>query len=346
MAEEPGRNGPSPDPSERTADETWPDSRAQPRSFYGAPLCADLDELAAQVAFLGVPFDQGTSGRPGARYGPDGIRDARTYGYYSWMDNTEAPGYYDIDTSLEHLKGVTMADCGNISIVASDVERNFWKTTRVVRKILERGAFLVAVGGDHAITFPVARGFDRFGSLDVVHFDAHLDFTDHNQGVRYTHGSPIRRVSELPFVRNITQIGIRLGGKKPVEEAQERGNRIVTTDRFRAIGPEAAVAQVPECDAIYVTVDIDVLDPVYAPGTGTPAPGGLTYFELRAALQALARRGRIVGMDMVEVAPPYDCAEITTRNASKLIIDFLAAIFPVTEAEAAPAAESLTRPVP
>ena len=340
MPRKQGRDGRSPDPSERTAEETWPDNRALPRSFFGAPLCADLDDLAAQVAFLGVPFDQGTSGRPGARYGPDGVRDARTYGYFSWKDDTEAPGYYDIDAGVERLKGVTMADCGNVSVVPSDVERNFWKTTRVVRRILDRGPLLVVVGGDHAITAPVVRGFDRFKALDIVHFDAHLDFTDHNQGIRWGHGSPIRRSAEFPFVRNITQIGIRIGGKKEVEEARQRGNRIITTDRFREIGPEDAVAQVPESDAIYVTLDIDILDPVYAPGTGTPAPGGLTYFELRDALRALARRGRIVGLDVVEVAPPYDCAEITTRNASKLVIDFLSAIFPVQTAESTPAASA------
>jgi agmatinase len=340
MSDEPARNGQSPDPAERIAEEILPDSRALPRSFFGAPLCANLDDLAAQVAFLGVPFDQGTSGRPGARYGPDGVRDARTYSYYSWMDNSEAPGFYDIDSGIEHLKGVTMADCGNIHIVASDVERNFWRITRVVRKVLERDTLLVVVGGDHAITAPVVRGFDRFSALDIVHFDAHLDFTDHNQGIKWTHGSPIRRAAEFPFVRNITQVGIRIGRKKEVEEARERGNRIITTDRFRDIGPEAAIAQVPESDAIYVTLDIDVLDPVYAPGTGTPAPGGLTFFELRDALRALAGRGRIVGIDVVEVAPPYDCAEITTRNASKLVIDFLSAIFPARTEEAAPAART------
>lgn len=338
MGDESARDDLNLDPSERTAEETWPDNRALPRSFFGAPLCANLDELTAQVAFLGVPFDQGTSGRPGARYGPDGVRDARTYGYYSWYDNTEAPGYYDIDGGVEHLKGVTMADCGNVSVVPSDVERNFWKVTRVVRKILDSGALLVVVGGDHAITAPVVRGFDRFQPLDIVHFDAHLDFTDHNQGIRWGHGSPIRRAAEFSFVRNITQVGIRIGGKKQVEEARGRGNRIISTDRFREIGPEAAMALVPESDAIYVTFDIDVLDPTAAPGTGTPVPGGLTYFEARAALRALAGRGRIVGIDMVEVAPPYDCAQVTALNASRLIIDLLSAIFPAGSEAATPAA--------
>jgi agmatinase len=341
MARKPGRNGQRPDVSERTADETWPDTRALPRSFYGAPLCPDLNDLKAQVAFLGVPFDQGTSGRPGARYGPDGLRDARTYNYYSWQDDSEAPGIYDIDTGVEHLKGVTMADIGNISVVPSDVERNFWKITRVVRKALDANPLLVVVGGDHAVTGPVVRGFDRFSKLDIVHFDAHLDFTDHNQGIKWGHGSPIRRASEFANVRNITQLGIRLGGKKAVEEARGRGNRIITTDTLRDIGPEAAVAHVPDSDAMYVTLDIDVLDPAFAPGTGTPAPGGLTYFELRDALRALAKRGRIVGIDLVELAPPYDCAEITTRTASKLLTDFLAAIFGASTEETEPEAGAL-----
>src|SRR6266508_2355720 len=145
-------NGASPYSSERLPEETWPDARAMPRSFFGAPLCQNLDELDAQVALIGVPFDQGV-GVPGARFGPDGLRDARTYAYtgvlggYGTDTDGEAVGYYDIDTDQEYLQGVTMADCGNISIVPSDVERNFWKITRVVRKILDRGAMPVAIGG-------------------------------------------------------------------------------------------------------------------------------------------------------------------------------------------------------
>ena len=317
-----------------SADREWPETRALPRTFFRAPLCPNLGELRADVAFLGVPFDQGTYGRPGARFGPDGIRDVdRVYDYADpWEEGKEAQGYFDIDRGPGVLlRGVTMADCGNVTVLPSDVDKNFRKVTAAVKRILERGAFPVTVGGDHAITYPVVRAFDQYSPLDIVHFDAHMDFTHDIQGVLYAHGSPIRRLSELPFVRNITSIGVRKAREDVYREALERGVSIVTAEQLRDLGPEGAIARVPEHRHLYVTLDIDVLDPSYAPGTGTPAAGGLSYFEVRDCLLALARRGQVVGFDLVEVAPPYDPAQVTTRVAAQLIIDFLSALFPSRE---------------
>ena len=322
-------NGESDRTRETDSDEKpWPDVRARPRSFYGAPLCTDLDELDADIAFVGMPFDQGTFGRPGARYGPDGIRDARTYSYAGWQKEEVAQGYFNSDVGQELLKGVTMADCGDISVVPSDVLKNFQKLTNTVEKIVERGSFPVVVGGDHAITFPVVRGLSKFEPLDIVHFDAHMDYSHETQGVLYTHGSPIRRCRELSFVRNISSIGIRKERRKVYDEAVSDGNLIVTTDRFKSLGRQAAMDLVAKSENLYITLDIDVLDPTHAPGTGTPATGGLVYEEMREALVQLARNHRIVAFDMVEVAPPYDLAEITTMAAAKLIIDLLSEIFP------------------
>ena len=313
----------------RESDEKpWPDVRAQPRSFYGAPLCTNLDELDADIAFVGMPFDQGTFGRPGARYGPDGVRDARTYSYTGWQEEEVARGYFNSDLGQELLRGVTMADCGNITVVPSDVLKNFQKLTNTVEKIVERGSFPVVVGGDHAITFPVVRGLSKFEPLDIVHFDAHMDYSHETQGVLYTHGSPIRRCRELSFVRNISSIGIRKEQKKVYDEAIADGNLIVTTDRFHSLGREAAMDLIARSENLYITLDIDVMDPTHAPGTGTPATGGLVYEEMREALVQLAKNHRIVAFDVVEVAPPYDLADITTLAASKLIIDLLSEMFP------------------
>ena len=200
-----------PNESDQAPGEVWPIIRAQPRSFFKAPLCTDLDDLDADVAIIGVPFDQGTFGRPGARFGPDAIRDApRGYNYSDpYGAQTPAEGLFDIDIEDELLRGVTMADCGNLTIVPSEVVENFGKLTAVVEKVVERGSFPVVVGGDHAITFPVVRGLGKFTPLNIVHFDAHLDYTHDVQGVLYTHGSPIRRCRELPFVDHITSAGIR-----------------------------------------------------------------------------------------------------------------------------------------
>lgn len=177
----------------------WPIIKAQPRSFFKAPLCTDIERLQADIAFIGVPFDQGTSGRPGARFGPDPIRDApRSYSYSDpYGRQVEAEGFFDIDAGGDLLKGVTMADCGNITVVPSDVMGNFDKLTEAVEKAVEKGALPVVVGGDHAITFPAVRGMKKFGPLNMVHFDAHMDYTHDVQGVMHTHGSPIRRCHEL-----------------------------------------------------------------------------------------------------------------------------------------------------
>lgn len=311
--------------------ERWPDIRARSRTFYDAPLLADLDELDANVAFVGMPFDQGTFGRPGARFGPDAVRDARGYSYigYGGMQfDQEAAGYFDSDRGTELLKGVTMADCGNITVVPSDVLDNFQKLTNVVEKIVSKDSMPVVVGGDHAITFPVVRGLSAFEPLDVVHFDAHMDYSHETQGVLYTHGSPIRRCREMSFVRNISSIGIRKESRKVYDEAIADGNLVVTTRRFKELGVEAAMDLVPESENLYVTIDIDVLDPAHAPGTGTPEVWGLYYEELRDALIHLAKNHKVVAFDMVEVAPPYDHADLTSMVAARLIVDFLSEIFP------------------
>ncbi len=281
------------------------------------------------IAFLGVPYDQGTYGRPGARFGPNGLRQVnRIYDYIDPLEDKEAQGFFDIDMKATMLRNVTMADCGDVTIIPSDVESNFAKITHAVRKMLARGSFPVIVGGDHSITFPAVRGFGSYPDLDVVHFDAHMDFTHELQGTFYNHGCPIRRCFDLPNIRNITSLGVRKAQADVYEDAISKGVKVVTTDQFRAMGPEATVAQVPPGGNAYLTVDVDVMDPVQMPGTGTPAPGGLYYFEVRDALLALTKRVNIVGCDFVEVAPPYDHAETTTRFTAKLILDLLAVLFP------------------
>ena len=312
------------------SEEPWPDIRAQPRSFFKAPLCDNLDELKADVAFIGMPFDQGTLGRPGARYGPDAIRDApRTYSYTDpYGRQSEAEGFFDIDAGGELLRGVTMADCGNITTLPSDVLLNFDKLTRTVERVAASGAFPVVVGGDHAITYPVVRGLAGFAPLNIVHFDAHLDYTHDYQGVLLSHGSPIRRCRELPFVNHITSVGIRTARRKPYEESQRDGSLIVTTNQFRQLGPQGVVDLIPRGENLYITFDIDVMDPSQAPGTGTPEVGGLLYQEARDCLTALVQRSNLVAFDLVEVAPPYDSSELTVQLGARLIIDMLVARFP------------------
>ena len=310
--------------------EPWPTLRAQPRTFFNAPLCPDIQQLNADIAFISVPFDQGTLGRPGARFGPDALRDApRAYSYSDpYGRQSAAEGFFDIDAQQELLRGITMADCGNVPIVPSEITANFDRITRAVQQAAQQGALPAIIGGDHAITFPAVRGLSQFAPLNLVHFDAHLDYTHDIQDALYTHASPIRRCRELPYVGHITSIGIRSARRIPYQEAIRDGSLIISQRRFRELGPQAVADLIPPAENLYITFDVDVLDPSQAPGTGTPETGGLFYEETRQCLTALLSKSRLVAFDLVEVAPPYDNSQLTVQIAARLIQDILAARFP------------------
>ncbi len=308
-------------------------------TFFGVPPRDEATGARADVAFLGVPFDLGTTLRPGARFGPEAVRAASAWWQYARDEEGKAAGdgtrprpaegWYDLDRERWILRGVAMADWGDVRITPTDITANLDRITECVRAILDGGSLPVVVGGDHAVTFPAIRAFAGRGPLHVVQFDSHQDFVDERHGVRLGHGNVMRRASELPFLQGISQIGLRGLQKypEPLEAARRYGIRVVTASELRRSGPRVAAARVPAGARCYLTLDIDVLDIASAPGTGTPEPGGLTFLELRDAVRAIARRCRIVGLDLVEVSPPYDWAEITARAAARLLLDVLSAIF-------------------
>lgn len=320
----------NPQPPSQPAPTPWPTLRAQPRTFFNAPLCPDLDQLKADIAFIGVPFDQGTLGRPGARFGPDALRDApRAYSYSDpYGHQTPAEGFFDIDAQQELLRGITMADCGNIPIIPSEIAANFQRITRAVQQTAQQGALPVIIGGDHAITFPAVRGLAQFAPLNLIHFDAHLDYTHDIQDALYTHASPIRRCRELPHINHITTIGIRSARRQPYQDALRDGSLIISHRQFRQLGPQAVADLIPPAPNLYLTFDVDVLDPTQAPGTGTPETGGLFYEETRQCLTAILAKSNLIAFDLVEVAPPYDTSQLTVQVAARLIQDILAARFP------------------
>ena len=278
--------------------------KAQPRSFFKAPLCTDLEDLNADVAFIRIPFDQGTFGRPGTRFGPDAIGEApRAHSYADpYGQQKGAEGFFDIDIGGDLLSGIAMADCGNVTTLPSNVLNNFDKLTRSVENVVSRGAFPVVVGDDHAITYPVVRGLSKFAPLNIVHFDAHLDYSHDYQGVLHTHGSPIRRCRELPFVNHITSVGIRTARRQPYKSSQKDGSLIITASRFRQLGPSTVADLIPVGENLYITFDINVMGPSQAPGTGTPEIGGLFYQEARECLISLIAGNNLISFDLVEVA--------------------------------------------
>jgi agmatinase len=303
-------------------------SRARFPTFFGAPPRDRSRDVKTDVAFLGVPFDLGTTLRAGARFGPAAVRAASMWWSYRSRDDVAGGGWYDLDLRRWILRGVTMADWGDVEIAPAEIPGNLDRITAAAAEILADGSLPVVVGGDHAITFPVLRAFADRGPVHVVQLDTHQDFVDERQGTRFGHGNVMRRVSELPFVAGISQLGLRALQKyaEPLEAAAAYGVRAVSATELRRGGPDAAAAVVPPGAACYLSIDIDVLDIATAPGTGTPEPGGLTYAEVRDAVRAIARRCRVIGLDLVEVSPPYDWAEVTSRTAARLLLSALAAI--------------------
>ncbi len=307
-----------------------------PRTFFGSPGRRTLDTLDAQVAFLGVPYDGGTPepGIPtGQRAGPAAVREASVAQfYYPRLADAEtdpgAEGWYDVEADRDYLVGVTMADVGDVAIQGSDTEANYRRIAGAARGIAERSALMVAIGGDHSISYPLGQGMEPFGEFDVVHIDAHMDFIDELDGARLTGASQLRRLAELPFVGSVTALGIRNADRDEMDGIRELGGRWATSLDVLERGGDVVVREtVPEAKALYVSIDLDVLDSSIAPGHSLQEPGGLSYRQLRTILVEVARRGRVVGFDVVELNPARDPSGATSRVAAWIATHFLSEIF-------------------
>ena len=295
-------------------------------TFAKAPICTDWNAIDADVAVLGVPNDMGTQWRSGARFGPRGIREASTL--FSFGHG----GAYDFERDTLYLTAeeVRMVDVGDADIVHTDMESSHANTEEAVRRILAAGAMPVVLGGDHSVHAPVMAAFEDHGPLHIVHFDAHLDFVDERHGVRYGHGNPLRRSSEQNHVTGMTQLGIRnvsSSNRLDYDAARRAGSDILSVRDVRRLGTEAVLDRIPSGIDYYLTIDIDGFDPSIAPGTGTPSHGGFLYYEVQELIEGVAKKGNVVGMDLVEVAPPYDPTGITSILAAQLLMNAIGFIF-------------------
>jgi agmatinase len=295
-------------------------------TFGKRPPCLDWGTLDADVAVLGVPYDMGTQYRPGARFGPRAIREASTL--FSFGHG----GAYDHEADVVYLPmdQVRIVDVGDADIVHTDTAASHRNAEAAVRRILERGAMPVVLGGDHAVNIPCIRAFADQAPIHLVQIDAHLDFVDVRHGVREGHGNPMRRAAEQAHVTGLTQLGIRnvsSTAREGYEDARQRGATIRSVRQFRHLGTDGVLGLIPAGVRYYVTIDIDAFDPSIAPGTGTPSHGGFLYWEVMEFLHGLARRGEVVGIDLVEVAPAYDPAGITAILAAQILLGFLGFIF-------------------
>jgi agmatinase len=301
---------------------------ASRQSFLGVPA-KRIDEIAgAGAVIVGAPFDWGVTYRPGARFGPKAIREAD----YGAMD-----GYRPhLPTGIDALGALGVVDIGDVYVVPGQIEESIRRIADAVETVSRSGAVPIVLGGDHTITYPNATGVARvhgFGDVGLVHFDAHADTGNLQNGYLYGHGTPMRRLIESGAIpgHRFVQIGLRGYWPEPdviawmreqrmrfymMNEIEERGLRSVVNE---------AVAQVSEgARGVFISVDIDVVDPGMAPGTGTPEPGGLTSRQLLDTVRRLAKDVNVLGADVVEVSPPYDGpGEITAYLANRVVLEVL-----------------------
>jgi agmatinase len=291
---------------------------AGPATFARLPR---LDQVTScDVAVVGVPFDAGVTYRPGARFGSSAVREASRLlrPYHAGLD-------------VEPFGAQQVADAGDIACNPFDIAQAVEAVEAGADDLLDSGAKLLTIGGDHTIALPLLRSVTRrHGPVALLHFDAHLDTWDTYFGARYTHGTPFRRASEegLLDTAALSHVGIRgpLYGRSDLDDDVRMGFGIVSSMDVMTRGVEDVVDSLRTRIGdrpLYVSIDIDVLDPAHAPGTGTPEAGGLTSRELLAILRGLAG-SRIVAADVVEVSPPYDHAELTAVAASHVAYELIA----------------------
>jgi agmatinase len=307
------------------------DATAVPR-YGGEPTFARLPRLAdlpgppgqprADVAILGVPFDTGVSYRPGARFGPGHIRES-----------SRLLRPYNPAAGVSPFAALQVADAGDIGVNPFDIAQAITAIEHAARDLLERAPRLLTLGGDHTIALPLLRAVHAaHGPVSVVHFDAHLDTWDTYFGAPYTHGTPFRRAFEEGLLdpEGCLHVGVR----GPLYDADDLvgdaavGFQVVPATEFEQLGTGGVVGRIAARVGdrpVYVSVDIDVLDPAFAPGTGTPEAGGLTSRELLAVLRSFARLN-LIGADIVEVAPAYDHAQITGIAAAHVGYELLSAL--------------------
>ena len=300
-----------------------PDARQVPR-FAGPSTFARLPRLdevgRADVAVVGVPFDAGTSYRPGARFGPEAIRAG-----------SKLLRPYHVGLEVQPWATLQVADAGDVSANPFDIVEAVGQIEEAANGLYDKADRIISLGGDHTVALPLLRAVHaRIGPVAVIHFDAHLDTWDTYFGARYTHGTPFRRASEegLLALDHCAHIGIRNSVFASTDFGDDRrlGFATVSTLDVARRGVDEALDRVRErVDnlPVYISIDIDVLDPAHAPGTGTPEPGGLTTRELQLFLLGLVDLP-IVGADVVEVSPAYDHAQLTALAAANVVYDLLA----------------------
>jgi len=302
-------------------------------TFLGVDRCdlGDPESLAgADAVVIGAPFDGGTSYRSGARFGPSAMRQA----CYLPHDGSRP----SLALRVDALRDLRVLDAGDVEMPPGDIERSIHMLEDAVYTATAAGAIPVVLGGDHTIALPDATGVARHigrGRVSMVHFDAHADTGEHDFGLLHGHGTPMRRLIESGAVRGdrFLQIGLRgyWPGPETLQWMAEQRMRSYEMAEIVARGLDECLTEAfgiatDDCDGVFLSVDVDVVDPGMAPGTGTPEPGGLTARQLLDAVRRVCYELPVAGLDVVEVAPAYDHADVTAMLGNRVVLEALSAI--------------------
>ena len=315
------RPAPSPTPTDPVRAAFGPDSQpfAGITSFMRQRVTRDL--TGVDVAIVGVPYDSGTSYRSGTRFGPRKLREASLmlWGYNAVLE-------------VDPLAKLELVDYGDVEVIPVDIRATHANITAEVSAILSAGVKVITLGGDHSISYPLLKAHrEKYGPLAVIHFDSHPDTWDSEFGAAfpYSHGTPYRRALEDGLIDTSAyiQVGIRgpVSGPQDYADARRLGAEILTIGEAKAIGSAAVIERIRAKIGnrpVYVSLDIDSIDPAFAPGTGTPEVGGFTSFEMLSMLRGL-RGLNFTGFDLVEVNPAYDHGDITAILGANLVFEFL-----------------------
>ena len=293
-------------------------------SFLYSELATDLNNIKADIAFLGIPFgsaysvaeisnDQSTMPTAMRQASDRIVRSLERYDF-------------DIGGPLYAGKPIRTVDCGDIRADIHDLKAHVERAEQAVRKILSAGAMPILLGGDHAIPIPVLRAFAGQGPITLIQIDQHLDWREDVNGVRDGLSSPIRRASEMEHIGEIFQIGLRATGsarQEEVDAARAYGAHLISAYELHDVGMDAILGRIPDGGRYYITVDMDGMDCAIAPAVAAPMPGGVTFLQARKLIHGLVRKGRVVGMDVVEITPRDDVNRITCITAGRLIVNLI-----------------------
>ena len=294
-----------------------------PCSFVNLPIVTDWQDLDAQAVIFGVPhgkpyqISQFPSDQSRA---PNALRAASSRILIDHdVTDTDMSG----KNSVSQFK---IVDGGNIPLIENDLQRHYDDAERAVRYAIKKGALPVSIGGDDGITNPVIRGLDGLNDITIIQIDAHLDWRDERFGEKDGYSSPMRRASELDHISAIHQVGIRSFGSSKtsdLEEARRWGAKIHSAQEIHADGMKSVVDSLPVGGQFFVSLDVDGLDPSVVPGTIALAPGGIMWWEMVELFEELAKKGNIVGLNVVELAPQNDLNQISMITAGRLILKLL-----------------------